>query len=75
MARSKQVELNVAVHYEDGMYWAEVAEYPGLFASGETLDELAEAIGEAWVLYTHDEKPAGQRERVATQSMNMLVPA
>jgi predicted RNase H-like HicB family nuclease len=54
MAPSEQVELTATVHQEDGihqedgMYWAEVADHPGLFASGETMDELIEALG-AWV--------------------------
>ncbi len=48
------VELQVTVHEEDGMYWAEVPNHPGLFASGETMDELLEALGEAWSLYNSD---------------------
>jgi predicted RNase H-like HicB family nuclease len=79
MAPSEQVELTATVHQEDGihqedgMYWAEVADHPGLFASGETMDELIEALGEAWALYTHDdERPA---VHPATQSLNVLVPA
>lgn len=35
------------VHYEDGNYWAEVVELPGCFATGRTMDELKEALGEA----------------------------
>jgi predicted RNase H-like HicB family nuclease len=75
MAEITQVELIVAVHEEDGMYWAEVPAYPGLFASGETMDELIEALGEAWVMYTHDEQPARPAVHPATQSLNVLVPA
>lgn len=36
------------------MYWAEVSSHPGLLASGETLDELKEALVEAWVLYIQE---------------------
>lgn len=50
----QQVEIQAQIHIEDGMYWAEVPSHPGLFASGVTLDELAEALTEAWVLYTQD---------------------
>lgn len=50
----KEVELQAQIHYEDGMYWAEVSSHPGLFASGETLDELTEALVEAWLLYTEE---------------------
>lgn len=73
-----QVKLDVVVHYEDGMYWAEVPRHPGLFASGETVDELVEAIGEAWVLYNHSDETAEMSAGVpkaATHSMQILVPA
>lgn len=40
-------ELRVQIHLEDGTYWAQVVEYPGCFATGDTLDELAESLGEA----------------------------
>jgi predicted RNase H-like HicB family nuclease len=70
-----QIELKALVHEEDGMYWAEVPSHPGLFASGETIDELVEALGEAWLLYTHNEQPADLvGMHVATQSLNVLVP-
>lgn len=39
------------VHYEDGMYWLEVPEMPGLFASAESPEELHEALAEALALY------------------------
>lgn len=52
--KAKQVKLQAQIHCEDGMYWAEVPSHPGLFASGETLDELKEALVEAWFLYTED---------------------
>lgn len=72
---SNKIELQVAVHEEDGMYWAEVPSHPGLFASGETMDELIEALGEAWIMYTHDENPSPPAAHPATQSLNVLVPA
>jgi predicted RNase H-like HicB family nuclease len=72
---SNKIELQVAIHEEDGMYWAEVPSHPGLFASGQTMDELIEAIGEAWIMYTHDEKPSPPAIHPATQSLNVLVPA
>jgi predicted RNase H-like HicB family nuclease len=43
--------LTVEVHDEDGVLWGRVVELPGCFATGETLDELAEALGEAIALY------------------------
>jgi predicted RNase H-like HicB family nuclease len=39
------------VGYEGGMYWAQITEWPGWFASGETLEELTEALDEAITLY------------------------
>jgi predicted RNase H-like HicB family nuclease len=37
------------------MYWAQVEEWPGGFASGATLDELTEALEVAIVLYATPE--------------------
>jgi predicted RNase H-like HicB family nuclease len=50
-----RTEPKVLVHTENDMYWAETPTHPGLFASGETLSELADAVGEAWALYSQDE--------------------
>lgn len=47
-------EYTVRVNEEDGAYWAEVAELPGCFASGRTLDELSEALSESISLYLDD---------------------
>jgi predicted RNase H-like HicB family nuclease len=76
-AMAKQVELAVKVRKEDGMYWAEVPSHPGLFASGETMDALIEAVGEAWALYTSDDRTGREPASVhpATQSLSVLVPA
>lgn len=49
------MELNARVHEEDGSYWAEVAELPGCFASGRSLDELTEALEESIRLYLSEE--------------------
>jgi predicted RNase H-like HicB family nuclease len=72
-----EIELDVVVHREDDMYWAEVPSHPGLFASGESMDELVEAIGEAWVLYGQDDSTteAAPTPTAATQSMKVLVSA
>lgn len=37
----------VRVHEEDGSLWAEVVELPGVFAAGDTMDELLESLAEA----------------------------
>lgn len=45
--------LTLNVHREsDGSWWTEVAELPGCFASGFSLDELVEAAREAILMYT-----------------------
>jgi predicted RNase H-like HicB family nuclease len=75
VGKPDQIELKALVHEEHGMYWAEVPSHPGLFASGETIDELVEAIGEAWALYTNEERTVNRRTHVETQSLNVLVPA
>lgn len=49
------MELNVSVRVEDdGSLWAEVQELPGCFASGDSFDELVEALAEAVFLYSND---------------------
>jgi predicted RNase H-like HicB family nuclease len=49
------MELTVVVHREPDGFWSEVDELPGCFASGRTLGELTEALGEAVGLYLGDE--------------------
>lgn len=75
-AMTTQIELVAQVRRENGMYWAEVSSHPGLFASGETMDELLEALGEAWALYTNDDgSPPQAAVTPSTQSLHVLVPA
>jgi predicted RNase H-like HicB family nuclease len=78
---SKQIEIQALVHEEDGSYWAEVISCPGLFATGDTLDELVEALREAWMLY-HDgdpardaDDPSGSEWAGETSSLTLRVPA
>ena len=49
------MELNVEVHKEEGSYWAEVAELPGCFATGDSLDELVQSLEDGVALYLRDE--------------------
>lgn len=42
--------LNVTVHIEDGSMWATVEQFPGVFATGSTLDELRESLREGIAL-------------------------
>jgi len=51
------MEITARIHSEEGSYWAEVPELPGVFASGDTLDELVDALREA-VSMVLDDHPA-----------------
>lgn len=48
------MDLTLAIREEGDGYWSEIRELPGCFASGRTLDELREALGEAIGLYLWD---------------------
>jgi predicted RNase H-like HicB family nuclease len=39
-------ETHIRIHLEDGSFWATVDEYPGVFATGDTLEELRESLEE-----------------------------
>ena len=43
-------QLHVHVRSEDGAFWATVAEFPGVFATGDTLEELRESLEEGIAL-------------------------
>jgi len=56
MSRPEELELppvlTVNVHDEgDGTLWADIEELPGCFATGDTIEELREAVQEAVELY------------------------
>lgn len=74
-------EFIVRLHQEDSSLWAEVLDLPGCFASGDTLDELREALEEAISLYLHDDPQAGTIEEMGTPlhmevgEMRVTVPA
>jgi predicted RNase H-like HicB family nuclease len=53
--------LTVEIHEEDGVLWGQVVELPGCFATGDDLDELTEALGEAIALYQSRESPPAKR--------------
>jgi predicted RNase H-like HicB family nuclease len=52
-------EINVSVRNEDGSYWATVDQFPGVFATGDDLEELRESLEEgiSLVLAGPDEDP------------------
>lgn len=83
-AATDPTELVVSVHREEGSYWAEVRELPGCFATGDTLDELREALEEAISLYLTEDPPPGSTawpavepiaRRVEVGEMRVLVGA
>jgi predicted RNase H-like HicB family nuclease len=55
--------LHVSVRHEDESYWATVDEFPGVFATGDDLDELRESLEEgiALVLALPDQQPPAIR--------------
>ena len=63
------MELTTRIHIEEGSYWADVPELPGCFASGDTLDELFEALQEGVALYLADEGRQNGRLHVATATL------
>jgi hypothetical protein len=58
--------LTVEIHQEDGILWGQVVELPGCFATGEDLDELAEALGEAISLYQAKSSAVSAKSRSST---------
>ncbi len=59
MATGSKQQLTISVHQEDDSFWATVQEFPGVFASGDTLDELRRSLEEgiAFVLAPEGEEP------------------
>jgi predicted RNase H-like HicB family nuclease len=43
--------MTVQVHFEDGTYWATVDECPGLFAAGDTEEELFASVADGLRAY------------------------
>jgi predicted RNase H-like HicB family nuclease len=66
-----QVEYIARVHDEDGSYWAEVLDLPGCFASGDSLDELREALAESISLYLADEASTDIASPAATRALSI----
>jgi predicted RNase H-like HicB family nuclease len=54
------MDFHATVHFADDSYWAEVAELPGCFASGDTEAELQAALVEAIRMCAGDEFPGDE---------------
>ena len=67
-------EFTANIRLEEGAYWTEVAELPGCFASGFSLDELHEALIESIQMYlTDDENSDEPAPSVQLVALRMLV--
>jgi len=81
IAMPEPQQLHVNVRLEDGALWATADEYPGVFATGDNLDELRESLQEgiALVLAAPGEEPPTvtlaplHPEPVATKASSELV--
>lgn len=59
-------ELHVHLRHEDGSYWATVEEFPGVFATGDTPDELRESLEEGIALMLADDERGTPTVRLST---------
>jgi predicted RNase H-like HicB family nuclease len=62
-------ELHVNVRHEDDSLWATVDEFPGVFATGDNLDELRESLEEGISLVL--ELPNGEVPTVTLQPLRL----
>ena len=67
--RFRTMDLTARIRLEDGSYWADVAELPGCFASGDTLDELFDSLKEGVALCLGDEGGLDGPLRVASATL------
>ena len=44
-------ETQITIRFEDGAYWATVEQFPGVFATGDDLEELRASLEEGIGLY------------------------
>jgi predicted RNase H-like HicB family nuclease len=65
-------EFIARVHEEEGSFWAEVIDLPGCFASGDSLDELRDALEEAISLYRQDESDTRKIEDLGQPTTRRL---
>jgi predicted RNase H-like HicB family nuclease len=67
------MRLEILIHHEGPEYWSEIAELPGCFASGRTLSELRDALGEAIGLYLWNEPAEILSEELRTGAAEIWV--
>lgn len=66
MSTPEVYTLNVRTE-PDGSLWAEVAELPGCFGSGDMKEELLDAMREAIAMYLHDTAGVPETEDTAAR--------
>lgn len=49
--RHNAQDMHVCVRFEDGGFWATIAEFPGVFATGDNLEELRASLEEGISLW------------------------
>ena len=62
-------DLHVKVRHEDDSLWATIDEFPGVFATGDNLDELRESLEEGISLVL--ERPSGVVPTVTLQPLRL----
>jgi predicted RNase H-like HicB family nuclease len=67
------MQLTVVVREEGSGYWSQVREVPGCFASGGTLDELREALGEAIGLCLFDRPVSLGQQSLSVGEVRIVV--
>jgi predicted RNase H-like HicB family nuclease len=60
--------LHVRIRFEAQAYWATVDEYPGVFATGDTLDQLRESVEEGLALVIAGADPEQRPVRLSPLS-------
>ncbi|UTI66700.1 type II toxin-antitoxin system HicB family antitoxin [Paraconexibacter antarcticus] len=75
-------DVTIKMREEDGSLWATVEEYPGVFATGDTIEELVESVREGLELVLNEPGQAhrsvtvaevGPVSEVATSEMHLSI--
>ncbi|MGH2860039.1 MAG: type II toxin-antitoxin system HicB family antitoxin [Solirubrobacteraceae bacterium] len=66
--------VRVRIHFEDQAYWATVDEHPGVFATGDTLDELRGSLEEGLSLVITGAHPQERPVRLSPLSGGSAAP-
>ncbi|HEX3801825.1 MAG TPA: hypothetical protein VHV75_03195 [Solirubrobacteraceae bacterium] len=67
--------VHVRVRFEDQSFWATIDEYPGVFGTGDTLEELRESLEEGISLILRGpegKQPQAQLSALAAASVETV---